>query len=116
MSFELLAKRFFSPREYDVLHALPEEARNRAFFNCWTRKEAYIKGRGEGLTLPLRQFDVSLEPGEPARLLNSRTHPADVARWSLQALSPGHGYAAAIAVEGHDWQLACFDCAEMEPI
>ena len=116
VSHELLTKRFFSPREYDVLQALPAEVKNRAFFDCWTRKEAYIKARGEGLTAPLRRFDVSLEPGEPARLLNSELHPDDVSRWSLQEITVAHGYAAAVAVEGHDWRMMCFDAAGVKSI
>ena len=116
ISYELLAKRFFSPLENDVLDSLPSEAKNKAFFDCWTRKEAYIKARGEGLTIPLEQFDVSLEPDEPVRLLNNSVYPDDVSRWSLQEITPAQGYAAAIAVEGHDWHVTCFDIAGVEPI
>lgn len=106
---EQIAERFFSAVEVATLRSLPVQMQPEAFFNCWTRKEAYIKGRGEGLSLPLDQFDVSLVPGEPARLLNTRGDPQDVYRWSLQALSPGAGYVAALAVEGHAWRLQCWD-------
>ncbi len=82
----------------------------RAFFNCWTRKEAYIKARGEGLSLPLDSFDVSLCPGEPAALLKHRDDAREASRWVLRDVSVDEGYVAAIAVEGHDWQLKDFHC------
>jgi 4'-phosphopantetheinyl transferase len=105
LDYEQIAARFFSPRENAVLRALPAELKLEAFFNCWTRKEAYIKARGKGLSLPLDQFDVSLAPGEPTMLLNTRGDPQEAARWSLQALTPGPGYVAALAVEGHGWRF-----------
>ncbi len=109
---EQIAARFFSPRENAVLCALPAKVKPKAFFNCWTRKEAYIKARGGGLSLPLDQFDVSLAPGELAMLLNTRGDPQEATRWSLQALTPGPGYVAALAVEGHGWRLACWQWPE----
>jgi 4'-phosphopantetheinyl transferase len=105
---EEIAEHFFSVHERADLRALPAELKHQAFFNCWTRKEAYIKAHGEGLSLPLDRFDVSLTPGEPAALLATRTDPQEVLRWSLQALTPGPGYAAALAVEGQGWQLSCW--------
>ena len=106
--YEQIAARFFSLRENTVLRALPTKMRPEAFLNCWTRKEAYIKAKGEGLSLPLDQFDVSLAPGELAALLNTRGEPQEASRWSLQELNPGPGFVAALAVEGHGWRLACW--------
>jgi 4'-phosphopantetheinyl transferase len=108
LDHEPIAERFFSPAENARLRSFTAEMRRIAFFTCWTRKEAYVKARGAGLSLPLDQFDVSVMPGEPARLL--RTHPdlAEAARWSLRDLAPATGYVAALAVEGHGWRLACW--------
>jgi 4'-phosphopantetheinyl transferase len=99
VEFEQLAQHFFSPTECAVLLDMAPALRKETFYNCWTRKEAYIKARGEGLSMPLDLFDVSLRPGEPAALLQCRENPAEVARWSLHALMPGEQYAAALAVE-----------------
>ncbi len=103
-----IAECFFSHREVAMLRAVPKNLQKEAFFNCWTRKEAYVKARGEGLSLPLDQFDVSLTPGEPAELLSTPGDSPEAAHWSLQALSPGPGYAAALAVEGCSWRLKCW--------
>lgn len=105
LTYEQLAERFFSPREVAALRAVPTSRRLGAFFSCWTRKEAYIKARGEGLSFPLDHFDVSLAPGEPATLLSTIGDPLETRRWSLRELDLAPGYAAALAVEGHDWRL-----------
>ena len=101
--YEALAERTFSPNENAVFRDLPMTAKQEAFFNCWTRKEAYIKARGMGLSLPLDLFDVSLKPGEPAALLDSRENEREVTRWTFQALTLPPEYAGAFAVEAHNW-------------
>jgi len=108
LEVEEIADRFFSRREIATLRKLPATLRRHAFFLCWTRKEAYIKARGEGLSLPLDQFDVSLIPGEPAELLNTRPNPDEALRWSLQELTLASGYVAALAVEGRELSLSCW--------
>ncbi len=105
---EQVAERFFSQQELAELRTFSGSMRSQAFFNCWTRKEAYIKARGEGLSLPLDQFDVSLAPGGPAALLSTAGNPQEAFRWSLRELNPGSGYVAALAAEGDDWQLKCW--------
>lgn len=102
---EQIAVRFFSTNEVETLLALPKNQQKEAFFTCWTRKEAYIKARGEGLSLPLDQFDVSLIPGEAAALLSTRPDPGEAARWLLHELAPEKGYVAAVAVRAHKLQL-----------
>ncbi len=105
-SRDQIAEQFFSPNEIKALRNLPANQQDIGFFNCWTRKEAYIKAHGEGLSLPLDQFDVTLVPGEPAALLETRVASDRADRWALHALLPGANYRAALAVEGHDWQLS----------
>ncbi|HZP83813.1 MAG TPA: 4'-phosphopantetheinyl transferase superfamily protein [Chthonomonadaceae bacterium] len=99
LDVEGVAARFFSPAEIAALRALPAQERPAAFFRCWTRKEAFVKARGDGLALPLNQFDVSLTPGA-ARLSSIRWDTEEAARWHLEELSVGGHYVAALAVEG----------------
>lgn len=104
-----VAERFFSPAEVSGLRALPPGARTSAFFNCWTRKEAYIKARGEGLSHPLHRFTVPLGSDESTSLSIDDEDGA-AAHWSLVELFPAEDYRAALAVEGelallHCWQV-----------
>jgi 4'-phosphopantetheinyl transferase len=105
-----VAVHFFSPHEQRELETFTGRARIEAFFACWTRKEAYVKARGAGLSLPLDQFDVSLRPGEPARLIATRPDPAEATRWQLGGLDVAAGYKAALAVEGQGWTPRSWDC------
>lgn len=100
-----IAEHFFSRAEISSLRAVPTQAQARAFFNCWTRKEAYLKAHGAGLSLALDSFDVSLAPGEPAALLRVRDDAQAASRWSLQEIDVDSGYVAALVVEGHGWRL-----------
>lgn len=100
-----IAEQFFSESEVDKLRLLPAGQRNQAFFQCWTRKEAYIKARGEGLSIPLASFEVAFGPGEPPRLLTLRENPTEASRWSFYDLRPGDGYVAALVIEGKNYQL-----------
>jgi 4'-phosphopantetheinyl transferase len=103
-----LAERFFSAAERAELNALPLAIRQQAFFLCWTRKEAFIKAHGEGLSLPLDTFDVSLTPGQPARLLATRAGLEAPDQWSLSNLEPAPDYLAALAVRGQECELYCW--------
>lgn len=99
---ERLAERFFSASEVSELAALPPEQKVLGFFNCWSRKEAYIKAQGLGLSLPLHSFDVSLIPLEPAMIRATRPDHREAARWRLLSLEVDPGYAGALAIAGQD--------------
>lgn len=95
---ELIAACEFSPEENDWLRRLPEARRLAAFYRLWTCKEAYLKGKGVGLTVPLNDFAISLSQETP-RLAWSNLDNSDPERWSLQPLSIEPGFAACLAVE-----------------
>jgi len=102
---ETIARRFFSEQEQRQLAMLAPPERYDAFFRCWTRKEAYIKAQGSGLSLPLHQFDVSLKPGDVNALLSTRPDSSEAANWSLREVQAAHGYVSALCVRGHGWRL-----------
>ena len=95
-----LAARFFSANENAVYRALPVSDRRAAFFRCWTRKEAFIKASGEGLSHPLDRFDVTLAPDQPAAILTIDGEPVETSAWSLFHLEPTADYVGAVAVQG----------------
>ena len=97
---EQISERFFSASERDVLRALPSEIKEEAFFNCWTRKEAYLKAVGEGLAAPLDSFDVTLAPGEAPRMLTLEGDAERAARWYFDHFRPLPDYIGALAIEG----------------
>lgn len=103
-----LAAHAFSPRERAALASLPVELKATGFFNAWTRKEAYIKARGMGISLGLDRFDVSLSPCEPAALLQTREEDQIASAWSMYALHAPSGYKAALALPAHDVSLRCW--------
>lgn len=105
VSWEAIAQSYFSPKERDMLHQLPAALKALAFFTVWTRKEAYIKATGKGLSLPLDRFDVSVVPGEPAKLLSVQGDDREAERWLLMELTIGSGYAATLAAGAGYWQI-----------
>jgi 4'-phosphopantetheinyl transferase len=108
-----VAERFFSPREVATLQALAKAERADAFLRCWTRKEAFIKARGEGLSLPLHEFDVAFAPGTRPQILRTAWSAHEPAEWTLCDISGFcPGAIAALAVrsaeadavfKGHIW-------------
>ena len=101
-----IAERFFSPREVVALRAVPSDLQVDAFFECWTRKEAFIKACGQGLSFGLDNFDVAFGPGEVPALLHVKPDPREASRWKLYNIAPApEGYKAALVVEGADHVL-----------
>jgi 4'-phosphopantetheinyl transferase len=100
VAFEDIAERFFAPNERSTLSSLPADERVLAFFRCWTRKEAYVKALGGGLSVPFDAFDVTLGPAEPVELRPIRRPHATEERWSLAEIMSGPDYVAAVAAEG----------------
>jgi len=94
-----IAERFFSKGESARLRALPAAEQARAFFECWTRKEAYVKARGDGLTRALGSFEVGFGPGVAATVLRADDEPDAAARWSAWDLPAPEGFAGAVIVE-----------------
>ena len=90
-----IAHRYFSAREIDDLRSLPPSDKLEGFFNCWTRKEAYLKATGMGLNLGLDGFAVSLAPGEPAKFLSGVD-----SKWQIAAFNPAGSYASAVVYDG----------------
>nr|VFK22968.1 MAG: 4'-phosphopantetheinyl transferase [Candidatus Kentron sp. MB] len=108
---EQIANRFFSPREAAILSRLPDASKNHAFFTCWTRKEAYVKARGKGLSIPLDGFEVlSMPEGRapgvgfqlPSTLDDTPPPNHNEARaiWTIRTFIPDTDYLAALVVEG----------------
>jgi 4'-phosphopantetheinyl transferase len=103
-----LVARFFSPRESATFQRLTREHKPAAFFNLWTRKEAWLKATGEGIGSRLDQVEVSFLPGEPARLLSLSSAAQSPATWTLHELAPAPGFAAALAVATEEVTLRCW--------
>jgi 4'-phosphopantetheinyl transferase len=105
---EDVAKRFFCAEETAELMSLPDGQREHGFFLCWTRKEAYIKATGDGLSTPLDAFRVSLRPSEAAGLVHLERDPIAAQAWTLHDLAPAPGYAAALAYRDSPRPLETF--------
>ncbi len=106
IEFGRLASRFFAPAEAASVLSLPERDRRRAFFRCWSRKEAYIKATGRGVSLPLDGFEVTV--AESAEILSTQYDPPQKTKWSLRDVPVPSGYAAALAAESPVAVVRCF--------
>ena len=111
---EDIVARFFSERERAQWLSLPSGGRAEAFFNCWTRKEAYLKATGEGIAHSLPQVEVSLAPGRAAELLSIAGDVGEAFLWTIHALAPAAGFIGALAVRAKDLKLACWRWSEIK--
>ena len=96
---DAIAARFFAESEVTSLDALPPAARLEAFFACWTRKEAYLKALGDGLSIPLKSFAVSCEPDEAPRIIRAAGDTDACNRWHVLAFKPARAFVAAVVVD-----------------
>jgi 4'-phosphopantetheinyl transferase len=104
-----VARKVFSPDEYARLTALAPQERPAAFFRLWTRKEAYIKARGEGFGYPTRSFSVSHLPGDQDALLADARKGIAPDDWRIIEIAAPDGFRAALAAPGRDWSVLRFD-------
>lgn len=103
--YQEIAEKFFAPKENAMLRSLPSNLQSKAFFTCWTRKEAYLKAIGKGLSTSLNLFEVSFLPREPAKLLSIQGDIEAASHWSLQDLNLSADYVAALAIQRHNCQF-----------
>ncbi|SPE61770.1 4'-phosphopantetheinyl transferase [Verrucomicrobia bacterium] len=108
-----LVARFFSKRESARFASLRTEEQPAAFFNLWTRKEAWLKATGEGIVHSLNRVEVSFVPGEPARLVSLPGQETNA--WALHNLAPAPGFAAALAIVANNGRLECWRWPDDEP-
>lgn len=109
LQWQKLARRYFSESEYAGFSELPEESRLRAFFTCWTRKEAVLKAIGTGLGGGLASFDVSVDPDAAPELLANRWNGRFHGDWSMAQLAPGDAYVATLVGEHGGFTVRCWD-------
>ncbi|MBN9391603.1 MAG: 4'-phosphopantetheinyl transferase superfamily protein [Chloroflexi bacterium] len=108
ISMSDLVKRFFAPVEIETFNNLPAAQQPEAFFNAWTRKEAYLKACGGGISIGLDRVVVTFVPGEAARIVTIDGSAREAGRWSVAALNPYPDYRAALALESPRFDLKCW--------
>jgi 4'-phosphopantetheinyl transferase len=104
-----VARRCFARSESRELLRLPADLWPQAFFGCWTRKEAYLKATGQGLSYPLSAFAVTASPQREAALVAHREDPTEVDRWRMHTYWPAPDFIATVAVDGIAVKLRHFD-------
>ncbi|MEO8427491.1 MAG: 4'-phosphopantetheinyl transferase superfamily protein [Verrucomicrobiota bacterium] len=109
---EQIAKNYYTAREHALLRELSGSRKEEAFFKCWTRKEAYLKATGTGISESLDKVEVSLVPGEPARVLSIAGDIKAASAWQLEELIPASGFVGAVAWQGPPLPMALWQCAE----
>jgi 4'-phosphopantetheinyl transferase len=100
---DAMAERFFHPSEVATLQALPPDLRAHGFFNAWTRKEAFLKATGKGITYGIDRVEVTLAPGDSPLVLGVDGDQTEAAAWSLGVFTPAPQYLGALAMRGR-WE------------
>jgi 4'-phosphopantetheinyl transferase len=117
---ERIAQICFSPAERKALSLLPQSLQAEAFFKCWTRKEAFVKALGDGLSYPLTAFSVSLDepdkdPEAPPRILDLAGDVHAAAQWSVRHLAPEPGYVGAIVTRQPILEVVSMSLSQLLP-
>ncbi|MFQ5660531.1 MAG: 4'-phosphopantetheinyl transferase family protein [Gammaproteobacteria bacterium] len=105
VDFNKLANRFFSVKEFKSLKRFQEQHLPRAFFACWTRKEAFVKALGDGISFGLSEFSVSVDPDEENVTLSTHWDPGEARKWTLVNIKTDTDYIAACAFEGGKFEI-----------
>ncbi len=108
-NMDAIANRFFAVGEHSTYLAQPEALRPLAFFRVWTRKEAYLKATGTGISVPLDSFEVTVDPGDPPAIRHVADQPDEAARWSMREFWPQADALVSLAVEGQGWATYGYD-------
>lgn len=108
----IIASQFFSKDERLELQNSPPRERLEGFFNCWTRKEAYLKAIGGNKIIEPNSIDVSIAAEAPARILKIAGDGFEASQWSIRSLLPAPGYVAAVAVRCKGAKLSCLQWPE----
>jgi 4'-phosphopantetheinyl transferase len=104
-----ISARFFSHAERTALASVHRADGLAAFFRCWTRKESFVKGTGDGLSFPLDGFDVSIDEGVTNALMRCHADPSAMCRWTIVPLQVDEGYVAALTIEGRHRDVSAWD-------
>lgn len=104
-----ITARFLSPRDRVAIEQLPADRQREAFLRCWTRKEAYMKARGDGISRPLDDFDITTSEESSRARLRASGNPNESDAWELADVAAPRGFMAAIAVEGHGFEVVQHD-------
>ncbi|MDQ3021351.1 MAG: 4'-phosphopantetheinyl transferase superfamily protein [Bacteroidota bacterium] len=99
-----IAKRYFSKSEVEEFENINSEKIKNAFFYCWTRKEAFLKAVGEGLSYPLADFSVTLKPGNP-KIMWIKKKPDEIKKWSLHDIKVRENYISSLAIKSNDMKI-----------
>lgn len=99
-----IASRYFSSAEINELKEISETELDRAFLNCWTRKEAFIKATGDGLSYPLADFSISLNSDLP-EILYIKGKLSEIKEWSLYNVKVESDYVSSLAVMSKGMKL-----------